>query len=107
MLRSLLPVAGALVQLAECEVAAGDERAHAPRLGKRQGLAKLSPPLRPSNRSECVAMSRQVESVGRKPGLAGRELERSPNQVARLVESAGDQSGPTEHEGAATLPSTA
>ena len=38
MLFSFLPSARAPVELAEAEVAVGDERAHAARLGKRQRL---------------------------------------------------------------------
>ena len=39
MLARLLPLAGAPVELAEAEVAVGDERAHAQLLGQGQGLA--------------------------------------------------------------------
>src|SRR5215475_9781585 len=78
VLLCLLVLAGALAQLPEAEVAVGDERAHAARLGEGQrlavvGLAALC--------IEPVGMGRdvteQVECMGRVPGLTGRGLHRA------------------------------
>ena len=73
MLLSLLALVRAVVQLAEAEVAVGDEGAHATRLGERQrlavmGLAALG--------VELVGMggdiAEQVQRMSREPGLARR-----------------------------------
>ena len=69
MLLRLLPSAGAPVELAEAEVAVGDERAHAARLGEGQrlavvGLAALG--VEPVGMGLDVA--EQVQSMAAYPG---------------------------------------
>ena len=93
----LLVLAGAPVELAEAEVAVGDERAHAARLGERQclavvGLAALG--------IEAVGMGRdvaeQVQRMGREPWSTRREFDRAVAQASRLVEPAEQQTGATQ-----------
>ena len=97
MLPGLLPLARAPVELAEAEVAMGDERPHGARLGKRQrlpivGLAALG--------VAAVGMScdvtEQVQRMGRGPGVRRRILERAVAQAPRLVELAEQQAGTTQ-----------
>ena len=81
VLASLLRFAGALVQLAEAEMAVGDDGPHAARLGERQGLAIVG---FASLDVELVAIGRDVaERAGRR----GR-------QVPGCVENIGDSSWP-------------
>ena len=93
----LLALAGAPVELAEAEVAVGDERAHAARLGERQrlavvGLAALG--VEPVGMGRDVA--EQVQRMGREPGLTRRgSTARSP-RLPRLVEPAEQQTGATQ-----------
>src|SRR5262249_23539052 len=64
VLARLLALARACEHLPEAEVAVGDERAHAARLGEGQCLAVVVSPRSASNRSGWVAMS---PSRGRVP----------------------------------------
>jgi len=88
----LLALAGAPVELAEAEMAVGDERAHAPRLGQRQclavmGLAALG--VEPVGMGGDIA--EQVERMGRVPALRRRGLDRPVAQTPRFVEPAEQQ----------------
>src|SRR5262249_42457188 len=94
----LFALARACEQLPEAEVAVGDERAHATRLGEGQrlavvGLAALG--------IEPVGMVRdvtdQAERMGREPGLTRRRLNRTVAQSLRVIETPEHQRGPTEH----------
>ena len=98
MLAGLLALARAPVELAEAEVAVGDEGAHAARLGERQrlavvGLAALG--IEPVGMGRDVA--EQVQRMGRAPvaDAASESSARSP-QAPRLVEPAEQQSGAPE-----------
>ena len=93
----LLALAGAPVELAEAEVAVGDERAHAARLGERQrlavvGLAALG--IEPVGMGRDVA--EQVQRMGREPGVTRRGFDRAVAQAPRLVEPAEQQTGATQ-----------
>ena len=92
---SRLPVAPR--ELAEAEMAVGDERAHAARLGQRQrfavvGLGALG--IEPVGMGRDVA--EQVQRMGREPGVRRRIFERAVAQAPRLVEPAEQQSGATQ-----------
>ena len=84
--RACSRVAGAPVELAEAEVAVGDEGTHAARLGEGQGSAVVGlGRCSASNRSGWVAMSpSRWTRVGREPGVARREdsIARSPRRRA-------------------------
>src|SRR5262249_46475643 len=97
VLARLLALARARAQLPEAEVAVGDERAQAARLGEGQrlavvGLAALG--------IEPVGMGRdvteQVERMGREPGVTRRELHRAVAEALRVVETAEHQRGSTQ-----------
>ena len=84
------------VELPEAEVAVGDERAHAARLGEGQrlavvGLAALG--------IESVGMGRdvteQVQLRGRESGMTRRGFDRAVTQALGLVEPVEQQTGPT------------
>jgi hypothetical protein len=95
---SLLALARSPVELAEAEVAMGDERSHAARLGQRQrlevmGLAALG--VEPVGMGRDVA--EQVQSMGRVPGLTRGGSDCAVAQAPRLVEPAEQQCGPTQH----------
>src|SRR5438445_6352874 len=96
MLLRLLALAHAPVQLAEAEVAVGDEGAHAARLGERQRLAVVS---LAALGVEPVGMGRdvaeQVQRMSREPGVR-RRVERAVAQALRLVEPPEQQSGTTQ-----------
>ena len=90
-------LAGAPVELAEAEVAVGDEGPHAARLGERQrlavvGLAALG--IEPVGMGRDVA--EQVQRMGREPGVRRRIFDRAVAQAPRLVEPAEQQSGTTQ-----------
>ena len=94
MLAALLPLASAPIELAEAEVAVGDERAHAARLGEGQrlavvGLAALG--VEPVGMGRDVA--EQVQRVGREPGVTRRGFDRAVAQAPRLVEPTEQQTG--------------
>ena len=98
MLLRLLALAGAPVELAEAEVAVGDEGPHAARLGERQrlavvGLAALG--VEPVGIGRDVA--EQVQRMGREPGMT-RIFDRALAQAPRLVEPAEQQTGTTQRE---------
>jgi hypothetical protein len=83
------PLARAPVELAEAEVAVGDERAHAARLCEGQrlavvGLAALG--VEPVRMGRDVA--EQVQSVGGEPGMTWRGFKRAVGDAARFVEPA-------------------
>ena len=89
MLLGLRLVARSPIELAEAEVAVGDERAHAARLGEGQRLAVVS---LAALGVEPVGMGRdvaeQVPRMGREPRVTRREFERTVAKAARLVETA-------------------
>src|SRR5215470_4356446 len=97
VLLCLLALARALVELAEAEVAVGDEGAHAARLGQRQRLAVVG---LAALRVEPIGMGRdvaeQVQRMGRGPRVRRRILERAVAQAPRLVELAEQQAGTTQ-----------
>src|ERR1700730_1817119 len=90
------PFLRAPVELAEAEVAVGDERSHAARFGERQRLALVT---LPALGVEPVWMGRdvaeQVQGVGSGSWARPRIFERAVAQAPRLVESAKPQSGTT------------
>src|SRR5262249_43320498 len=97
VLARLLALARARAQLPEAEVAVGDKRAHATRLGEGQrlavvGLATLG--------IELVGVgcdvTEQVERMGRPPRLTWRGLHRAVTQALRVVETAEHQRGSTQ-----------
>ena len=92
VLLRLLALARAPVELAEAEVAVGDERAHAARLGESQCLAVVGfDPLR----VEPVGMGRdvaeQVQRMGRVPVVVWRGAPARSARRLRLVEAAEQQ----------------
>ncbi len=97
MLPRLLALARAQVELAEAEVAVGDEGAHAARLGERQRLAVVS---LAALGIELVGMgcdvAEQVQRMGREPGVTRRGFDRAVAQAPRLVEPAEQQTGATQ-----------
>ena len=96
ILAGVLRLAGAAVELAQAEVAVGDERAHAVQLGECQRLPVVG---RAAFGIELVRMARdvaeQVQRMGRKAGLAPRGFNRAIAQAPRLVEPAEQQTGAT------------
>jgi hypothetical protein len=97
MLLRLLALPCAPVELAEAEMAVGDERAHAAWLGERQrllvvGLTTLG--------IELVGIggdvAEKVQSLGREPGLTWRGFDCAIAQAPCLVEPAEQQTGATE-----------
>src|SRR5215467_223406 len=97
VLARLLTLARAPVELAEAEVAVGDERAHAARLRERQRLAVVG---LAALRVEPVGMGRdvaqQVQRTGRGPWVRRRILERAVAEALCLVEPAEQQAGTTQ-----------
>ena len=95
--KGLLALACAGVELAEAEVAVGDEGAHAARLGQRQRLAVVS---LAGLGVEAVAMGRdvaeQVQNVGHQPLPTRREFDRAVDQTSRIIEPAEHQTGPSQ-----------
>src|SRR5215831_5916418 len=94
VLARLLALARARAQLPEAEVAVGDERAHAARLGEGQrlmvvGLAALG--IEPVGVGRDV--TEQVERMGRAHELTQRGLKRAAAQALRVVETAKHQRG--------------
>jgi hypothetical protein len=94
VLLRLLPLAGAPIELAEAEVAVGDERAHAARLGEGPrlavvGLAALG--IEPIGMGRDVA--EQMDRMGREPDVARGGFDRSLAQAPRFVEPAEQQTG--------------
>ena len=89
MLLRLLALAHPPGELAEAEVAVGDQGAHAARLGERKrlaivGLAALC--------VESVGMgcdvAEQVVPMSGEPGVTRREFDSAAGQVSRLVDPA-------------------
>src|SRR5262249_38379920 len=94
----LLALARAREELPEAEVAVGDERAHAARLGEGQRLAVVrlaALGIEPVRVGRDV--SEQVERFGRVPGLTRRGLHRAVAQALRVVETAEHQRGSTQY----------
>src|SRR5262250_3001149 len=97
VLLCFVALARASIELAQAEVAVGDEGAHAARLGEGQrlavvGLAALG--IEPVGVGRDV--TEQVERVGRGPGLTGRGRHRAVAQALRVVETAEHQRGSTQ-----------
>jgi hypothetical protein len=84
---AFLPLAGAPVELAEAEVAVGDGRAHAARLGERQRLAVVS---LAALGIEAIGMGRdvaeQVQRMRHGSWARTRIFDRAGAQTPRLVE---------------------
>ena len=97
MLLRLLARARAQVDLAETEVAVGDEGAHAEPLGERQRLAILS---LAALGIELVGVgcdiAEQVPRMGLEPRLGRTEIERAFAETLRLVALADQQTGARE-----------
>jgi DNA-binding NtrC family response regulator len=96
VLMGLLLLAGAPVELAEAEVAVGDEGAHAARLGERERLAVVSLAalgIKPVGMGRDVA--EQMERMGREPRMSLRGFEGTVAQAPRLVEAAEQHTGTT------------
>src|SRR4030095_3381131 len=97
VLLRLLALARAPVELAEAEVAVGDERAHAARPGEGQRLAVVGLAARGI---EPVGMGRdvsqQVESVGRVPEVTRSGFDCAVGQVPRIVELTEPETGATK-----------
>src|SRR5262249_52201063 len=97
VLLRLLSLARAAVELAEPEVAVGDERAHAARLGERQSLAvvRLAALSIEAVRMGCD-VAEQVQRMGRESRLLRRRFDRAHAEVPRLVKSAKLQTSATK-----------
>src|SRR6266851_1403826 len=92
VLLRLLSVAGAPVELAEAEVAVGDEGPHAARLGERQRLAVVGlAPLGIEPVGMCRDVAKQVQHMGGISRLRLRRFSSSVAQAARLVQLAEHQ----------------
>jgi hypothetical protein len=75
----------------------GDERAHSTWCGEGQrfSIVNLAPlGIEPAGMSRDVA--KQMQRMRRKAGMPRRELDGAIGQALRLVESAQQQSGPTQ-----------
>ena len=97
MFECLIALARAPVELAEAEVAVGDEWAYGARLGERQRLTVVAFPLSGSKWSACVAMSpSRVPGMGRKPGASWRGFDRPVGEAPRLVEPTKQQARATQ-----------
>ena len=91
MLAGLLALARAPVELAEAEVAVGDERAHAQRLGEGQGLAIVG---LGALGVEAVGMGRDVAEQVQSwapPRLTREEFERAVAQASGGLVQPADQ----------------
>src|SRR5262249_19255045 len=97
MLLRLLAIAGALVELAEAEVAMGDEGAHAARLGQGERLAIVS---LTAHGIEHVDMRRdvaeQVLCSRRVAGMTRSGFDCIVTETLRLMEPAEHQAGAAE-----------
>src|SRR6266849_4307477 len=92
VLLRLLPLARAPRELAEAEVAVGDERAHAAWLGERQRLAVVSLAalgIEPVGMGRDVA--EQVQRMGREPWMTRGEFDCAVAKALGLVEPAEQQ----------------
>src|SRR5262249_12520100 len=97
ILARLLAFTRAPVELPEAEMAVGDKRAHAARLGEGQRLAVVGLAafgIEPVGGGRDV--TEQVERMGRKPRLTRRGLRRAVAQALRVVETAEHQRGSTQ-----------
>src|SRR4029450_10959837 len=94
VLLHLLALARALVELAEAEMAVGDERGHAGLVGERRGLLVVS---LAALGVEPVGMGRDVAqemlSMGSRPWMTRRVFNRTLCQASGLVEPAEQQAG--------------
>ena len=98
MLLRLLARARAQVDLAETEMAVGDEGAHAEPLGERQRLAIMSlAALGIELIGVGCDIAEQVQRMGLEPGLGRREFERAVAETPRLVETAAATGGAPSH----------
>ena len=94
--RACSSCADAAVELAQAEVAVGDKRTHAVRLGERQRLPVVGCAafgIEPVGMGRHIA--EQSQRMGRKAGLALRGFNRAIAQAPRLVEPAEQQTGAT------------
>src|SRR5262245_61973146 len=94
MLLRLLVLASAPIELAEAEVAVGDEGAHPARLGEGQRLAIVGLAALGIESVEMgCAVTQQVQGVGGEAGVTGRGYERALAQALRLVKPTKEESG--------------
>src|SRR5262249_24343993 len=96
-LPSLLWLAGAAIERAQAQMAVGDKRAHAVRLGERQRLLVVS---YAAFSIELVGVGSQVtekmQRMGPKTGVALRGCDRAIAQVPGLIESSEQQTSATD-----------
>jgi len=93
------PLARALVpvELAEAEVAVGDDRAHAARFGERERLAIMGlTELGIELIGVGCDVAEELQRMGSEPGLARREFERAIAQTPCVFEPAQHQRGPPQ-----------
>ena len=89
MVLCVLGFAGAAMQLAETEVAVGDERAHAVALRERQCIQVVpDTALVVETAGAGFDVAEQMAGVSGETGLALRCLDRALRKAARLVEPA-------------------
>ena len=97
MIAGLLALPRAPEELAEAEVAVGDEGAHAARLGERQRLAvvaKVALGVEPVGMARDVA--ERVKAVGRETGVTRRGFVDDSAQSPRIFHSAEYETGATQ-----------
>src|SRR5262245_31973657 len=97
MLLRLFALARAPVELAEAEVAVGDEGAHAARLSEDRCFVVVSCAtlgIEPVGMGRDVA--EQEQSMRREPGLTQRRFDGSVGKASRLVELTEEQTGAAE-----------
>src|SRR5262245_35438069 len=93
----LLALAGAPVELAEAEVAVGDEGAHAARLGEGQGLAVMGlTPLRIESFGVDCDVAEELLGMRGEPRMMRRAFDRAVTKAPRLVETAEQETSATQ-----------
>jgi hypothetical protein len=93
----LLALVRTAVELAEAEVAVGDEGAHAARLGEGKRFAVVGlAALGIETPGMGCDVAEKVQRMGREPGVPRRGLDRAVAQAPPLVEPAEQQTGATQ-----------